>query len=152
MSNLDETVRSFLGSTCLALDDEDYPEFLRNCQEDFSYQVTAYSDELGMDMVWMEHDRQGFEGLLKMLPKHIRMMGRFSRQASPSKIVLDNGNVQVVSHLCVFHTNLDGDTRLLLVGRYIDQLVPRDGKPPLLARRVVRLDTRNLGQGIHVPI
>jgi len=152
VSNLDESVRRFLGSTCLALDDEDYAEFLTHCDEKFTYQVTTFSDELGKDMVWLELDRPGFEALIKMLPQHVRMTGRFNRQASPSKVVLDNGNVEVVSHLAMFHTNLDGDTRLLLVGRYIDQLKPRDGELPVLTRRVVRLDTRNLGEGMHAPI
>ena len=103
-------------------------------------------------MVWLEQDRSGFEALIKMLPQHVRMAGRFNRQAAPAKVTLNNGNLEVVSQLAMFHTNLDGDTRLLLVGRYIDQLKQRDGEPLVLTRRVVRLDTRNLREGMHAPI
>ena len=152
MTNLDETVRSFLGESSLALDDQDYPQFLQHCDDGFHYQVKAYSDELGKEMVWLEHDRKGFESLLSMIPNHVRMQGRFSRQVVPSKWTSGSDGIEVTSHLSMFHTNEDGDTRLLLVGRYIDRLTPRENGAPLLTQRVVQLDTRNLAQGIHVPI
>ena len=104
MSNLDETVRSFLGASCLALDDQDYPTFLQHCDEGFHYQVKAYSDELGKEMVWLEHDRKGFESLLSMIPNHVRMQGRFSRQVVPSKWTSGSDGIEVTSHLSMFHT------------------------------------------------
>jgi methanesulfonate monooxygenase small subunit len=58
---------------------------------------------------------------------------------------------EVVSALQVFKTELDGGaTELFAVGRFHDT-VRLDGAGARLARRVVRLDTRLLGYGYHVP-
>ena len=57
----------------------------------------------------------------------------------------------VVSALQVFRTQLDGGaTELFAVGRFHDT-VKLDGEQPKLARRVVKLDTRLLGYGYHIP-
>jgi methanesulfonate monooxygenase subunit beta len=56
-----------------------------------------------------------------------------------------------VSALQVFRTQLDGGaTELFAVGRLRDT-VSLNGDVPKLARRTVRLDTRQLGYGYHVP-
>ena len=57
----------------------------------------------------------------------------------------------MVSALQVFKTELDGGaTELFAVGRFHDT-VKLNGGSPKLARRVVRLDTRLLGYGYHIP-
>jgi methanesulfonate monooxygenase small subunit len=57
----------------------------------------------------------------------------------------------VVSALQVFKTELDGGaTELFAVGRFYDT-VKFNGAGAKLARRVVRLDTRLLGYGYHIP-
>lgn len=148
-----DSVRALIGRTCLALDDEDYAGFLRNCSETFNYRVTAVSPELGKDMVWLEHDRAGYEGLLKMLPRHIRLRGRFTRHAILCDVApSENGLTRAVSQLTVVHTSPEGESRLLLAGRYIDDIELADGQPPSIRSREVRLDTRLLGPGIHTPI
>jgi methanesulfonate monooxygenase small subunit len=58
---------------------------------------------------------------------------------------------EVVSALQVFKTELDGGaTELFAVGRFYDT-VKFNGAGARLARRVVRLDTRLLGYGYHIP-
>jgi methanesulfonate monooxygenase small subunit len=60
-------------------------------------------------------------------------------------------NASVVSALQVFRTQLDGGaTELFAVGRFHDT-VKLDGAQPKLVRRVVKLDTRLLGYGYHIP-
>jgi len=57
----------------------------------------------------------------------------------------------VISALQVFRTALDGGaTELFGVARLIDT-VKLDGGTPRLASRVVRMETRQLGFGSHVP-
>lgn len=152
MSICNEEMRGFIGRTCLSLDDENYESFLKNCTDRFSYRVTTYSPELGKEMVWLEHDRQGYESLVKMLPQHVRLQGRFTRQAVVYDVAPDgNDGATVISQLTVVHTDLEGESRLLLAGRYIDK-IENGASGPLLASREVRLDTRVLGPGIHTPI
>jgi len=51
----------------------------------------------------------------------------------------------------VFRTQLDGGaTELFAVGRFHDT-VKLDGGTAKLVKRVVRLDTRQLGYGYHIP-
>lgn len=151
MTITNETVRALIGRTCLMLDDEDFTTFLTCCTDGFAYRVTTYSPELGKEMVWLEHDRKGYEALVNMLPKHIRLQGRFTRQAVVYDVAQHGDSAAVTSQLTVVHTNLDGESRLLLAGRYIDKIV--DGPAgPLLESREVRLDTRVLGPGVHTPI
>lgn len=134
------------------LDDEDFQSFLKFCTDQFAYRVTTYSPELDKEMVWLEHDRKGYESLITMLPKHIKLQGRFTRQAVVCDVAQDGDDaVAATSQLTMVHTNLDGESRLLLAGRYLDKFVSGESGP-LLERREVRLDTRVLGPGIHAPI
>lgn len=152
MNAIAESVRLFIGRTCLALDDEDFDAFLAHCTPDFSYRVSTFSPELGKDMVWLEHGRQGYESMIRMLPKHVRLDGRLSRSAIVSDVRQDAaGKACVVSRLTVVHTNANGETRMLLSGRYLDTLELSETNLALAAREV-RLDTRDLGPGIHAPI
>jgi methanesulfonate monooxygenase small subunit len=58
---------------------------------------------------------------------------------------------KVVSALQVFKTSLDGGaTELFAVGHFHD-VVKLNGGSPKLGARTVRLDTRLLGFGYHVP-
>ena len=63
----------------------------------------------------------------------------------------DGAAATVVSALQVFRTQLDGGaSELFAVGRLHDT-VKLDGAQPRLAKRVVKLDTRLLGYGYHIP-
>jgi methanesulfonate monooxygenase small subunit len=62
---------------------------------------------------------------------------------------LNGGTAEVVSALQVFRTQLDGGaTELFAVGRFHDSINLEKLK---LARRQVRLETRLLGYGYHIP-
>ena len=56
-----------------------------------------------------------------------------------------------MSSLVVHHTDLDGRTQTLAVGRYNDAVVNLDGSF-LLSNREVVLETRDLGIGLDVPL
>ena len=152
MSATPESVQLFIGRTCLALDDEDFDQFLASCASDFSYRVSTFSPELGKEMVWLEHGREGYESMVRMLPKHVRMDGRFSRNAIVCDVKYsESDRATVISRLTVVHTNACGESRMLLTGRYLDTL-DLSGSSPVLAAREVRLETRDLGPLIHAPI
>jgi methanesulfonate monooxygenase small subunit len=64
---------------------------------------------------------------------------------------VDGSEARVVSALQVFRTALDGGaTELFAVGRFHDR-VRLNGAGAKLAQRTVKLDTRLLGYGYHIP-
>jgi methanesulfonate monooxygenase small subunit len=146
-----QVIEELVYRSCLALDAGDYKAFLALCTPDFRYTVTTYSPEIRREMVWLDHDRKGMETLFTNLPRHNSDHSPLSRHATVYTVEPDGGQAKVVSALQVFRTQLDGGaTELFAVGRFHDS-VALDGGAPRLARRLVRLDTRQLGYGYHVP-
>ena len=136
---------------CLALDRGDYKAFLALCTPDFRYTVAAYSPEIKREMVWLDQDCKGMETLFTNLPRHNSDHSPLTRHATVYTVEADGGQAKVVSALQVFRTQLDGGaTELFAVGHFHDTVV-LDGAAPKLARRLVRLETRQLGFGYHVP-
>ena len=139
--------------SCLTLDDKDWKGFLALCDDGFRYQITAYSPEIKRDMIWLEQDKKGMDTLFTNLPRHNSDHSPLTRHATVYTVDLDEakGEAAVVSALQVFRTQLDGgSSELFAVGRFYDT-VKLNGSGPRLAKRVVKLDTRQLGYGYHVP-
>jgi methanesulfonate monooxygenase small subunit len=148
-----QAIEELVYRSCLALDDRDYKGFLALCDEDFHYTITAYSPEIRKDMVWLDHDRKGLDTLLTNLPRHNSDHSPITRHATVYTVDVDPGAgaATVVSALQVFRTQLDGGaSELFAVGRFHDTVKLNAGAPRL-TRRVVKLDTRLLGYGYHVP-
>ena len=146
-----QSIAELIYRSCLALDAGDYKTFLALCTPDFRYTVSTYSPEIKREMVWLDHDRKGMETLFIGLPRHNSDHSPLSRHATVYTVEPDGARAKVVSALQVFRTQLDGGTtELFAVGRFHDT-VALDGGAPKLARRLVRLDTRQLGYGYHVP-
>jgi methanesulfonate monooxygenase small subunit len=125
--------------SCLALDDRDFKAFLELCDPGFRYKVTAYSPEIRKDLTWLDHDKAGMETLFTQLPRHNSDHSPLARHATVYTIKVDGAAAEVVSALQVFRTALDGGaTELYAVAR--------------LTHRHVRMETRQLGYGTHVPI
>ena len=146
-----QTIEELVYRSCLALDTKDYNAFLDLCDKDFRYTISTYSPEIRRDMVWLDHDRKGMETLFTNLPRHNSDHSPLSRHATVYTVDLAGPAASVVSALQVFRTQLDGGaTELFAVGRFHDT-VRLDGASPMLARRLVRLETRLLGYGYHIP-
>jgi methanesulfonate monooxygenase small subunit len=146
-----QAIEELIYRSCLALDAKDYKAFLGMCEDDFRYTIATYSPEIRRDMVWLDHDRKGMETLFGNLPKHNSDHSPLTRHATVYTVEMDGGMANVVSALQVFRTLLDGGaTELFAVGRFHDT-VKLDGAAAKLARRLVKLETRLLGYGYHVP-
>lgn len=146
-------VEELVYRTCLALDGRDWQGFLGLCDPGFRYSITTFSPEIKRDMVWLDHDRAGMEALFGNLPKHNSDHSPVTRHATVYTVELDDaqGRATVVSALQVFRTALDGGaTELFAVGHFHDTVKLNGGAPKLLSR-TVRLDTRLLGYGYHIP-
>ena len=146
-----QAVEELVYRSCLALDGKDYKAFLALCDEDFRYTISTYSPEIRREMVWLDQDRKGMETLFTNLPRHNSDHSPLTRHATVYTVDEKGDTVEVVSALQVFRTQLDGGaTELFAVGRFHDS-VRLNGASPKLARRVVRLETRLLGYGYHIP-
>ena len=151
--NIDQrkAVEELVYRTCLALDAKDYKAFLALCDDEFRYTISTYSPEIRKEMVWLDHDRKGMETLFTNLPRHNSDHSPLTRHATVYTVDEKPSSAEVVSAIQVFRTALDGGaTELFAVGRFHDT-VRLDGASPRLARRVVRLETRLLGYGYHIP-
>ena len=118
--------------SCMALDERDFKGFLELCDPGFRYKVTVYSPEIRKEMVWLDQDRRGMETLFTNLPRHNSDHSPLVRHATVYTVKMNGGEAEVISALQVFRTALDGGT-------------------PRLASRVVRMETRQLGFGSHIP-
>ena len=146
-----QAIEELVYRSCLALDARDYKAFLDLCDEAFRYTITTHSAEIKRDMVWLDHDRKGMETLFTNLPRHNSDHSPLTRHATVYTVDLEGQEASVVSALQVFRTQLDGGaTELFAVGRFHDT-VKLDGGTAKLVKRVVRLETRQLGYGYHVP-
>ena len=146
-----QEVEELIYRSCLALDQRDFKAFLALCDADFRYTITTHSPEIRRDMVWLDHDRSGMETLFTNLPRHNSDHSPLTRHATVYTVEIKGAAAEVVSALQVFKTALDGGaTELFAVGRFHDTVVYRNSSP-LLSKRVVRLETRLLGFGYHIP-
>ena len=146
-----QEIEELVYRTCLALDDRDFKAFLDLCDDGFRYKVTAYSPEIRKEMVWLDHDKKGMETLFTQLPRHNSDHSPLTRHATVYTVKVDGTQAEVVSALQVFRTALDGGaTEIYSVARLIDT-EKLDGSAPKLAQRVVKMETRQLGFGSHVP-
>ena len=139
--------------SCIALDEKNFKGYLDLCEEGYRYSITAQSPEIRKDMIWLDHDKQGMQSLFTNLPRHNSDHSPLTRHATVYTVEMDSAQQQatVVSALQVFRTDLDGGaTELFAVGRYVDTVKMNAGAPKLL-KRVVKLDTRQLGIGYHIP-
>jgi len=147
-------VEELVYRSCISLDEKDFEAYLELCAPDFRYTVNAYAPEIRREMVWLDHDRAGMEALFRTLPRHRSDAAPLTRHATVYTIEFDATETQasVVTAVTVFRTALDGgSTSLFAVGKMFDTVYLRSGTA-LLARRTVRLDTRELGIGTHIPI
>lgn len=148
-----ESIEELVYQSCLLMDDADYDGYIGLCDPEFRYTVTTFSPEIRKDMVWLEHDRNGMQTLLKQLPRHNSDHSPLTRHVTVCMVRPDGADNQaeVVSTLQVFKTALSGGaTELFAVGKYLDT-VRLNGAQPKLLKRTVKLDTRMLGIGSHIP-
>jgi methanesulfonate monooxygenase small subunit len=140
--------------SCLHLDAKEFDAYLALCDPEFNYAITTYSPEIRRAMTWLEHDKAGLASLFANLPRHNSDASPLSRHATVYTVTeaADRRSAEVISALQVFRTALDGGaTELFAVGKLHDRVSMNDAGP-LLWRREVRLDTRMLGYGHHIPL
>jgi methanesulfonate monooxygenase subunit beta len=147
-----ETAKALTARACQALDDEDYAGFTRLCSATFRYAIRVYSPELRKDMTWLEHDLAGMTTLFESLQSHLRRPGQLLRHLGASIIhAHTEEHIELATSFVIFETGLDGRSQAWVVGRYHD-VITDEGGCLCMTERSVRLHTRDLGIGSHVPL
>ncbi len=147
-------VESVVYQSALLLDGRDFQGYLELCEPDFRYVIGAYSPEIRREMVWLDHDKAGLQTLFETLPRHNSDHSPLTRHVTVYRVEVatDGASASAISALQVFRTALDGGaTELYAVGKIHDSLRIADGQARL-SRRHIKLDTRMLGIGSHIPL
>jgi methanesulfonate monooxygenase subunit beta len=160
-TDLADLVRDTIYRATLLLDDQKWEQWLDLCDDDFHYAIKSFSPEINRDMTYFQGTRKDLATMVKLLSKHNTDHSPLKRHATVYTVdICDGGKTaSAISSLVVYQNMLDGisshidsgESRLFLVGRYIDLLKLDDGRARFI-KREVRLDNRRLDKGSHWPI
>jgi methanesulfonate monooxygenase subunit beta len=154
-------VRDTIYRSTMLLDQQQWNDWLDHCDDTFQYAIRAWSPEISKDVTYLALDRNGLVNLVKLLPKHNTDHSTLTRHTSVYAVDVDEAvkSAKAVSSVIVYQTLLDGinshidagESRLFLVGKYIDRFKIEDNKAKFLEREV-RIENRRLDKGSHWPI
>jgi methanesulfonate monooxygenase small subunit len=154
-------VRDTVYRSTIFLDQQDWNGWLSLCDDQFQYAIRAWSPEINKDVTYLAHDLKGLASMVKLLPKHNTDHSPLTRHTSLYTVDVDEAtkSAKAISSVIVFQNLLDGinshidagESRLFLVGKYIDTLKVEGGKASFLSREV-RIENRRLDKGSHWPI
>jgi methanesulfonate monooxygenase small subunit len=112
-------------------------------------------------MTYLALDRKGLASMIKLLPKHNTDHSPLTRHTSVYTVDVDDTtkSAKAVSSFVVYQTLLDGinshidagESRVFLIGKYIDTFKIDNNKATFLSREV-RIENRRLDKGSHWPI
>ena len=139
-------VRDTIYRATLLLDDQQWVQWLDLCDDSFHYFQGSHKDLATM---------------VKLLPKHNTDHSPLRRHATVYTVGVaeDGKTASAVTSFVVYQNLLDGvnshidagESRLFLVGRYLDTLRLEHDRARFI-KREVRLDNRRLDKGSHWPI
>lgn len=154
-------VRDTIYRAAIHLDAQKWDDWLDLCDEKFHYAIKAFSPEINYDMIYLQGSRKEMQTLIKLLPKHNTDHSPLTRHTTVYTVDVapDGKSAKAVSSFVIYQNMLDGtnshidagESRLFLVGKYIDTLEVADGKARFVDREV-RLENRRLDKGSHWPL
>ena len=154
-------VRDTIYRATLLLDDQKWNEWLDLCDDSFHYAIKSFSPEINRDMTYLQGSRKELATMVKLLPKHNTDHSPLTRHTTVYTVDVadDAESASAISSFVVYQNMLDGvnshidagESRLFLVGRYIDRFKIAGDKARFI-ERVVRLENRRLDKGSHWPI
>lgn len=154
-------VRDTIYRSTILLDQQKWDDWLAYCDEGFQYAIRSWSPEINKDMTYLALDRNGLASMIKLLPKHNTDHSPLTRHTSVYTVDVDGAaqSAAAVSSVIVYQNLLDGinshidagESRLFLVGKYIDPFKIKDSRALFLSREL-RIENRRLDKGSHWPI
>lgn len=156
-----EAVRETIYKAALYLDDQKWSDWLALCDQSFAYAIKSFSPEINRDMTYMEKDWAELDSMVKLLAKHNTDHSPLKRHTSVYTVDVapDGKSAKAISSFVIYQNMLDGEhshytageSRLFLVGRYIDEF-KLDGDKTAFVKREVRLENRRFDKGSHWPL
>ena len=154
-------VRDTIYRSTILLDQQDWNGWLAHCGDQFQYAIRSWSPEINKDVTYLALDRSGLANMVKLLPKHNTDHSPLTRHTSVYTIDVNSEahSAKAISSVIVYQNLLDGinshidagESRLFLVGKYIDTFTIENNKATFLSREV-RIENRRLDKGSHWPI
>jgi methanesulfonate monooxygenase small subunit len=154
-------VRDTIYRSTIFLDQQNWDEWLAHCDNEFQYAIRAWSPEINKDVTYLALDRNGLATMVKLLPKHNTDHSPLTRHTTVYTVDYDEAaqSAKAVSSVIVYQNLLDGinshvdagESRLFLVGKYLDTFRLADNQAKFLSREV-RIENRRLDKGSHWPI
>ncbi len=154
-------VRETIYRSTILLDQQDWNGWLAHCDDQFQYAIRSWSPEINKDMTYLALDRSSLASMVKLLPKHNTDHSPLTRHTSVYTVDVDDEarSAKAISSVIVYQNLLDGinshidagESRLFLVGKYIDTFKIENNKATFLSREV-RIENRRLDKGSHWPI
>jgi methanesulfonate monooxygenase small subunit len=153
-------VRDAIYRSTILLDEQNWDGWLEYCDDEFQYAIRAWSPEINKDVTYLALDLKGLASMIKLLPKHNTDHSPLTRHTSVYTVEMDGQETaKSVSSVIVYQNLLDGinshidagESRLFLVGKYIDTFKVKDNKAKFVSREV-RIENRRLDKGSHWPI
>ncbi len=159
---LKSRIDALVYDSCHRLNVQDWSGFLELCDhDDFRYRIVNYSPEIQREQCWMDRDYGGLQSIFTLLPRHNSDHAVLTRHAVVQQIRVEDGAGEALVHspFSLYSTAFDamssplssGQTQLFAVGRYEDRVRIDEHGGLRLKERVVRLETRQIGIGSHVP-
>jgi methanesulfonate monooxygenase small subunit len=122
----------------MLLDGQKWNDWLSLCDEDFQYSITSFSPEINYDMTYLAASKKDLHHLVDLLPKHNTDHSPLHRHTTVYSVLPseDGKTATAVSSVIIYQNMLDGthshidagESRLFLIGRYMDTLKVEDGK------------------------
>lgn len=157
-TNGKEMVKDAIYQACLNLDEQNWNDWLGQCNGDFKYSVKAYSPEIHKDMIYLYLSRDELQKYFDLLPKHNTDHSPLRRHASVYSVDVNEGGktASAVTSFLITQEMFDGvnapldtgENHLFVVGKYLDQFSLQDDKA-VFTEREVRIFTRRLDKGSH---
>jgi hypothetical protein len=70
VATIERKIEKIIYQAALALDENNWADWFKLCDESFFYSITSFSPEIGKDMTYFSGDKKELTGLMDMLPKH----------------------------------------------------------------------------------
>lgn len=147
-----EALQNLVLEVANLLDEGKFTDWLAKCTPDFTYEITAFSDEIDKKVLWMSEDRNSLGSLMENVRFHEQYPGRLRRHVGLLRIVSNGGqDCCAESPVVIWHTNSHGTTQPLAIAKYVDRFRLDNGEIAFSNREVL-LDTRRLAIGCHVAL
>ena len=158
---IERKIEKIIYQTALALDENNWADWFKLCDDSFFYSITSFSPEIGKDMTYFSGDKKELTGLMDMLPKHNTDHSPLHRHTSVYTIDIsgDGKTAEAISSVVIYQNMLDGinshldsgESRLFVIGKYHDKFLIDDSLPRFVNREI-KIDNRRLDKGSHWPL